>query len=87
MELAKTEQRRMDALYKRAATLRILNTKTDGQYPVLKLTEKSKDVLYKKENVYLSAPVNIVIAKEPVIYQQHPYEKELFENLKNLRKN
>jgi ATP-dependent DNA helicase RecQ len=58
---------------------------SDGQYPVLKLTEKAKDVLYKKENVYLSSPINIVIAKEPVIYQQHPYEKELFENLKSIR--
>ncbi|MEO6454131.1 MAG: RecQ family ATP-dependent DNA helicase, partial [Ginsengibacter sp.] len=58
---------------------------SDGQYPVLKLTEKAKDVLYKKESVYLSSPVNIVIAKEPVIYQQHPYEKELFENLKSIR--
>lgn len=62
-------------------------SQTDGQYPILKLTEKAKDVLYKKENVYLSAPVNIVIAKEPVIYQQHSYEKELFDNLKGLRNN
>jgi ATP-dependent DNA helicase RecQ len=59
---------------------------TDGQYPVIKLTEKAKGVLYKKQNVYLSSPVNIVIAKEPVIYQQHPYEKQLFDNLKELRK-
>jgi ATP-dependent DNA helicase RecQ len=58
---------------------------SDGQYPVLKLTDKAKDVLYKKQNVYLSAPVTIVIAKEPVIYQQHPYEKDLFENLKSIR--
>ena len=58
---------------------------SDGQYPVLKLTENAKDVLYKKQNVYLSSPVNIVIAKEPVIYQQHPYEKELFDKLKGLR--
>ncbi|MEP6594583.1 MAG: DNA helicase RecQ [Ginsengibacter sp.] len=59
---------------------------TDGQYPILKLTEKAKDVLYKKQNVYLPSPVNIVIAREPVIYQQHPYEKHLFDNLKELRK-
>jgi ATP-dependent DNA helicase RecQ len=58
---------------------------TDGQYPVLQLTEKGKAVLYKKEPVYLGAPVNIEIATEPRIYQQHPYEKELFENLKQLR--
>ena len=58
---------------------------TEGQYPVLRLTEKAKAVLFQKEKVYLSAPVNIEIAKEPEVYQEHPYEKELFENLKQLR--
>ncbi len=58
---------------------------SEGQYPVLKLTQKAKDVLYKKEPVYLSSPVQTVIAKEPVIYQQHSYEKDLFEILKRLR--
>ncbi|MDQ6763999.1 MAG: helix-turn-helix domain-containing protein, partial [Bacteroidota bacterium] len=58
---------------------------TEGQYPVLKLTQKAKDVLFKKEIVYLSSPVQTIIAKEPVIYQEHPYEKNLFENLKQLR--
>ena len=57
----------------------------DGEFPVLQLTEKSRLALSKRENVYLSAPVEVVIAKEPVIYQQHPYEKELFESLKQLR--
>ena len=58
---------------------------TEGQYPVLKLTPKAKNVLFKKEIVYLSAPVQTIIAREPVIYQEHPYEKNLFENLKQLR--
>jgi ATP-dependent DNA helicase RecQ len=58
---------------------------SEGQYPVLKLTQKGKDVLFKKEQVYLTAPVQIEIAREPVVYQQHPYEKDLFENLKRLR--
>ncbi len=58
---------------------------TEGQYPVLHLTEKGKAVLFKKEKVYLSAPVHIEIAKEPVVFQEYPYEKELFENLKTLR--
>jgi ATP-dependent DNA helicase RecQ len=58
---------------------------SSGQYPVLQLTEKGKTTLYKREQVYLSAPVNIEIAKEPEVYQQHPYEKELFEKLKHLR--
>lgn len=59
---------------------------SDAQYPVLKLTEKSKAVLFKGEKVYLHAPIQIVsTVKEPVIYQQHAYEKALFENLKKLR--
>jgi ATP-dependent DNA helicase RecQ len=58
---------------------------SDGQYPVLHLTEKGRAVLFQKEKVYLSAAVNIEIAHEPEIYQQHSYEKELFENLKLLR--
>jgi ATP-dependent DNA helicase RecQ len=58
---------------------------TDGQYPVLQLTDKGKSALYKREAVYLSAPVSVAIAREPEIFQQHPYEKELFESLKQLR--
>ncbi len=56
-----------------------------GEYPVLKLTEKSDGVLFKGEKVYVTAPVQITIAQEPVIYQPHGYEKDLFENLKKLR--
>ncbi len=56
-----------------------------GEYPILKLTEKSNPVLFKAEKVFLTAPVQVRIAKEPVIYQQHAYEKELFEELKKLR--
>lgn len=60
---------------------------SEGTYPVLKLTEKSNAVLFKGEKVFLSAPVQVSIAKEPVIYQQHSYEKELFDELKKLRNN
>jgi ATP-dependent DNA helicase RecQ len=56
-----------------------------GEYPVMKLTEKSNAVLFKNETVFLTAPLQVTIAKEPVIYQQHGYEKELFEELKKLR--
>lgn len=56
-----------------------------GEYPIMKLTEKSNAVLFKNEKVFLSAPIQIKITKEPVIYQQHSYEKELFEDLKKLR--
>lgn len=56
-----------------------------GEYPVLQLTDKSQNVLFKGEKVFLSAPVQVTIAKEPVIYQPHAYEKALFEELKKLR--
>lgn len=58
---------------------------SDGQFPILQLTDKGRAVLFQKEKVYLSAPVDIEIAHEPEIYQEHSYEKELFENLKILR--
>ena len=58
---------------------------TGSEFPVIKLTDKSNPVLFTSEKVYLSAPVHVTIAKEPVIYQQHAYEKGLFENLKKLR--
>jgi ATP-dependent DNA helicase RecQ len=56
-----------------------------GEYPLLQLTEKSNAVLFKGEKVYLTAPVQTTIAKEPVIYQPLAYEKELFEQLKKVR--
>jgi ATP-dependent DNA helicase RecQ len=58
---------------------------SNGEYPVLQLTEKSKAVLFKAEKAFLNEPAKQIIAKEPIIYQQHAYEKELFENLKKLR--
>ncbi|MBY0481520.1 MAG: DNA helicase RecQ [Chitinophagaceae bacterium] len=56
-----------------------------GEYPVLKLTEKSREVLFKGEKVFLQSPIKQVVIKEPVIFQQHSFEKELFESLKKLR--
>ncbi|MEI6086348.1 MAG: DNA helicase RecQ [Bacteroidota bacterium] len=58
---------------------------SNSEYPVLQLTEKAKAVLFKAEKVFLNSPVKQVIIKEPIIFQQHAYEKELFENLKKLR--
>lgn len=58
---------------------------SNSEYPVLQLTEKSKNVLFHGEKVWLHAPIQITVAKEPVIYQQHAHEKELFEQLKKLR--
>lgn len=59
---------------------------TEGQYPVLQLTAKSNPVLYKQEKVYLSPPVKETSFKEPEIHQQHPYEKLLFDALREERK-
>ena len=56
-----------------------------GEYPVLKLTEKSHAVLFKKDQVFLSAPVQPAAAPEPVVYQALQYEKPLFDKLKQLR--
>ena len=58
---------------------------SQDEFPVLKLSEKSQPVLYKGEKVFLAKPTEIKIAKEPEIYQQHPYEKPLFELLKQLK--
>jgi len=58
---------------------------TNTEYPVLQLTEKAKGVLFKSEKVFLNSAVKQEISKEPIIFQQHAYEKELFENLKKLR--
>ncbi|MEI7627948.1 MAG: DNA helicase RecQ [Bacteroidota bacterium] len=58
---------------------------SNSEYPVLQLTEKAKAVLFKAEKVFLNSPVKQVIIKEPIIFQQHSFEKELFENLKKLR--
>jgi len=58
---------------------------SNSEYPVLQLTEKSKAVLFKSEKAFLNEVSKQVITKEPIIYQQHPYEKELFESLKKLR--
>jgi ATP-dependent DNA helicase RecQ len=58
---------------------------SSGEYPTLKLTEKANDVLFKKDSVFLAAPIQVQIAKEPEIYQPLAYEKDLFEQLKKLR--
>ncbi len=58
---------------------------SDDQYPVLKLTEKSRPVLKQVEKVFLPKPMALQTAKEPEVFQQHPYEKRLFGELKQLR--
>lgn len=56
-----------------------------SEFPILQLTDKGRMVLKNREPVYLTAPINIEIASEPKIFQQHPYERDLFESLKLLR--
>ena len=58
---------------------------SETQYPVLRLTEKSRAVLFEKQKVWLAAPLQMAVAREPMVYQQHAYEKGLFEDLKKLR--
>lgn len=58
---------------------------SSGEYPILLLTEKSKSVLFRSEKVFLNSPEKEKIIKEPIVFQQHAYEKDLFENLKKLR--
>ncbi|MFA6980711.1 MAG: DNA helicase RecQ [Ignavibacteriaceae bacterium] len=53
----------------------------EGQYPVLKLTEKSKAVLKGEEKVTFVKTV----ARKEVEQKEQPYEVELFSLLKNLR--
>lgn len=58
---------------------------SEGEYPVLKLTDKSREVLFHAASVFLTAPIQVSMVNEPEIYQQHNYEKPLFESLKKLR--
>lgn len=52
-----------------------------SEYPVIMLTEKSRDVLLGKEQIYL---VKIAV-KEPEFITEKSYEHRLFSELKNLR--
>jgi len=58
---------------------------SDDEYPILKLTEKSWPVLKQGEKVFLPKPSVLRTARDPEVFQQHPYEKPLFENLKHTR--
>jgi len=52
-----------------------------SEYPILALTEKSRDVLLGKEKVFLVKTT----AKVEIALSERPYEKELFEELKLVR--
>lgn len=60
-------------------------SQSTGEYAVLKLTPKSDTVLFKGEKVYLASPVQAMDIAEPVVYQPLPYDKPLFDILKQLR--
>lgn len=51
----------------------------------LEITEKASAVLFQKEPVLLTKPQALAIAKQEAVYEKHPYEKILFEGLKELR--
>lgn len=51
----------------------------------LEITEKANAVLYKNETVLLTKPKAVVMANESELNQKMPYEKPLFELLKQLR--
>jgi len=51
----------------------------------LETNDKSHAVLYKKEPVLLTKPQQMVMTKEPDIHQNLPYERPLFELLKQFR--
>ncbi len=53
-----------------------------SEYPILALTEKSRDVLLGKEKVFL---VKLATKKEKTTLSDKPYENELFNNLKIAR--
>ena len=55
------------------------------QYNALQLTEKSKPVLYNGEKMMLTKPAEMVMAREQEVFQKLPYEKPLFELLKQFR--
>ena len=51
----------------------------------LEITDKAYPVLYQKATVMLTKPKAVVMALEPTVYQKLPYEKPLFELLKQFR--
>ena len=58
---------------------------SEGEFPVLQLTGKSQPVLFNHEKVYLSPPIQLNLTREPIIFQQHTYDTDLFNQLKKLR--
>lgn len=58
---------------------------SQGQYPVLQLTEKSRAVLFDGEKVFLPAPVQVPVRSDPEVPEALPYEKALFGKLKVVR--
>jgi ATP-dependent DNA helicase RecQ len=57
----------------------------EGQYPVVGLTEKCHTVLFQREKVWLTAPIQTRPPQVPVVYQMPSYEKALFDQMKQLR--
>ena len=51
----------------------------------LEITDKANAVLFKKEPVLLAKPKAVVMTGEQAVYEKQPYEKPLFEQLKEIR--
>ena len=60
---------------------------SNGEYAVLQLTEKSKDILFNHATVMLHAFDTIQIVEEADTFVEQPYEVALFDKLKTLRHN
>lgn len=59
---------------------------TEGKYPVLRLTDKSTAVLKKKSQVFLTKPQTVIPITSPVSTQFIPFDTQLFNLLRALRK-
>lgn len=51
----------------------------------LELTAKAETCLRSKEKIELTKPQTLVMAKAEEVYEKHPYEKVLFDQLKEIR--
>lgn len=61
-------------------------TKDSGKYPILKLNERSNDVLFKNEKVFLTKPIEEKVRSKVNEAMNENYDAKLFHELKRLRK-
>jgi ATP-dependent DNA helicase RecQ len=61
-------------------------SQTVGKYPVLRLTKKSTGVLKKNSQVFLTKPQTVIPITSPISTQYIPFDTQLFNLLRALRK-